>query len=43
MITGLEQQLGPLDQLLSFVEDGAVGVSFDGQRALGRHRRDAQR
>ncbi len=28
MITGIEQQLGPLDQLLSFVEDGAVGISI---------------
>ncbi len=26
-ITGIEQQLGPLDQLLSFVEDGSVGIS----------------
>ncbi len=31
-ITSLEQQFGPLDQLLAFVQDGAVGVSFDGQQ-----------
>ncbi len=29
MITGVEQQLGPLDKLLDFVEDGAIGVSVD--------------
>jgi hypothetical protein len=31
-ISSLEQQFGPLDQLLAFVQDGAVGVSFDGQQ-----------
>lgn len=30
-LTGIEQQLGPLDKLLEFVDDAALGISLDGQ------------